>query len=216
VRADQITLRPAFSSDFGIDRYEGIGDTNNMRQILTACALLVTTVTVTLAAPAAVPGKGEGWTGVTKPKDIIVARLELMEHIEELMEPIDTITVKDTDDLALLRHNGEVIGAMLTALPHLFPPTTNLYDPKAAEPQTLALPPIWKNFDNFYTLAGAAAKAAEDLSLTEGKAEMKTASLKLRASCDACHTLFLRPYVPPKVLDSDLNFDFESALRKKP
>ena len=171
---------------------------------------------MTALAVAAVPGQGQGWTGLTKPKDVIVARQELMEHIEELMEPIDTIQVKDTNDLDTLRHNGEVIGAMLAALPHLFPPTTNLYDPKATEPQTLALPPIWKNFDNFYSLAGAASKAAEDLSLTESKAAMKAASLKLRASCDACHTLFLRPYVPPKVLDSDLNFDFESALRKKP
>ncbi len=30
------------------------------------------------------------------------------------------------------------------------------------------------------------------------------------------HTVFLRPYCARrKVLDSDLNFDFESALRKK-
>jgi cytochrome c556 len=183
-----------------------------MKKIITLCALFVTTAAI---AGDAVPGKGEGWTGVTKPKDVIAARQELMEHIEELMEPIDTIQVKDTNDLDTLRHNGEVISAMLLALPHLFPPTTNLYDPKATEPQTLALPPIWKNFDNFYTLAGAASKAATQLSETEGKAAMKTASLKLRASCDACHTLFLRPYVPPKVLDSDLNFDFDSALRRK-
>ena len=98
---------------------------------------------------------------------------------------------------------------------HLFPPTTNLYDPKVTEPKTLALPPIWKNFDNFYALATAASKAAADLSETQDKAAMKTASLRLRASCDSCHALFLRPYVPPKVLDSDLQFDFDSALRKK-
>jgi cytochrome c556 len=184
-----------------------------MRRLFTACALLATTAAT--ATGSAVPGQGQGWTGVTRPKDVIVARQELMEHIEELMEPIDTIQVKDTDDLDTLRHNGEVISAMLLALPHLFPPTTNLYDPKAEEPKTLALPPIWKNFDNFYTLATAASKAAEDLSQTEGEAAMKTASLRLRASCDACHSAFLRPYVPPKVLDSDRNFDFESALRKK-
>jgi cytochrome c556 len=185
-----------------------------MRRLITTCALLATTAA--LAGAAAVPGKGEGWTGVTKPKDVIVARQELMEHIEELMEPIDTIQVRDTNDLDTLRHNGEVISAMLLALPHLFPPTTNLYDPKVTEPKTLALPPIWKNFNNFYTLATAASKAAADLSETQDKAAMKTASLKLRASCDSCHALFLRPYVPPKVLDSDLEFDFDSALRRKP
>jgi cytochrome c556 len=184
-----------------------------MQRIFAVCALLATTAAV--AASASVPGKGEGWTGITRPGDVIVARQELMEHIEELMEPIDTIQVVDTDDLDTLRHNGEIISAMLLALPHLFPPTTNLYDPKVVEPKTLALPPIWKNFDNFYTLATAASKAAEDLSQTQGKAAMKRASLRLRGSCDACHSVFLRPYVPPKVLDSDLNFDFDSALRKK-
>ena len=186
-----------------------------MRRIIasTLFAAAAALTGIALAADA-VPGKGLGWTGVTKPKEVIVARQELMEHIEALMEPIDTIQVKDTDDLDTLRRNGEVITAMLLALPHLFPPTTNLYDAKAEQPQTLALPPIWKNFDSFYTLATAAANAATELAETEGKPAMKTASLKLRASCDACHALFLRPYAPPKVLDSDLNFDFDSALRK--
>jgi cytochrome c556 len=187
-----------------------------IRRIVIATTLL-TALAAAGSAPAAnpAPGKDPSWTGVTRPKDVIVARQELMEHIEELMEPIDTITVKDTDDLDTLRRNGEVISAMLAALPHLFPPTTNLYDPRDAEPKTLALPPIWKNFDNFYTLAGAASKAATALSETETKPAMKSASLALRASCDACHTLFLRPYVGPKVLDSDLNFDFDAALGKR-
>ncbi len=84
-------------------------------------------------------GHGSGLDGSHPPKDVITARQELMEHIEELMEPIDTIQVRDTNDLDTLRHNGEVISAMLLALPHLFPPTTNLYDPKAQQPETLAL-----------------------------------------------------------------------------
>ena len=186
-----------------------------MRRIVFATTLFAV-MAAAGSAPAShlVPDKDPSWTGVTKPKDVIVARQELMGHIEELMEPIDTITVKDTDDLDTLRRNGEVISAMLLALPHLFPPTTNLYNPKDADPKPLALPPIWKNFDNFYTLAGAASKAATALSEVETKPAMKSASLALRASCDACHVLFLRPYVAPKVQDSDLNFDFESALRK--
>lgn len=204
-----------------------------MRKIVVTCALLASTATFTgsgIAAGAsprtentidvsnaAVPGKGPGsqaWTGLTKPKDVIVARQELMGHIEELMEPIDTLQVKDSDNLATLRFNGEVISAMLLALPHLFPPTTNLYDPKAEQPETLALPPIWTSFDNFYTLATAASHAATNFAEAEGKPAMKTASLALRASCDACHSLYLRPYVPPKFLDSDWNFDFDSALRR--
>jgi cytochrome c556 len=187
--------------------------------MVAAPGALVAAITIACAGSAfaadAAPRDGPGWTGITNPKDVIIARQELMEHIEELMQPIDTIQVKDTDDLDTLRGNAEVIAAMLRAVPHLFPPTTNRYDPKAEEPATLALPAIWKDFGTFYELAAAAASAAEQMSETQGKAGLKTASLKLRASCDACHALYLRPYAPPKVLDSDLNFDFESALPKK-
>jgi len=168
---------------------------------------------VALAADSG-PGRGSGWTGVTNPKDVIMARQELMEHIEILMEPIDTITVKDGGDPERLRANAEAVSAMLLALPHLFPPTTDLYDPKAEFPATLALPTIWKDFGTFYRLAGAAAKAAEAMENAKGKEPMRAASRQLRGSCDACHTLFLRRYLPPKVLDSDLKFDFNKALRK--
>jgi cytochrome c556 len=105
---------------------------------------------------------------------------------------------------------------MLLAVPHLFPPTTNLYDPKAETPATLALPAIWKDFATFYALAGAAAKAAEAMAENPGgKSELRAAGRALRASCDACHALFLRPYSPSKVQQSDLDFDFDSVFKKK-
>ncbi len=169
---------------------------------------------VTLAADTP-PAAGPGWTGVTNPKDVITARQELMEHIELLMEPIDTIQVKGVRAADGLRASAATISAMLLAVPHLFPPTTNRYDPKVTEPATLALPGIWKDFGSFYKLAGAAAKAAEEMADTQGKEPLKTAGLKLRASCDACHALYLRPYEPPRILDSDREFDFESAFPKK-
>jgi cytochrome c556 len=161
------------------------------------------------------PTGGPGWTGLTQPQQVIVARQEIMEHAEILMEPIDTITVKEVTNADQLRTNAMAIEAMLTAFPHLFPPTTNLFDPKVTEPKTLALPAIWKDFDDFAKLAAAAATAAEAMSETHGKQQLRNASLRLRASCDACHTLFLRPYTGPTFQDSDYKFDFESAIRKK-
>ncbi|HEU4625065.1 MAG TPA: cytochrome c [Steroidobacteraceae bacterium] len=187
-----------------------------MRRVFIARAVLTTMATAAGLACAArpAPDAGPGWTGLTHPEQVITARQELMEHIELLMEPIDTIQVEDVKNPEQLRANAETIEAMLLALPHLFPPTTNRYDPKAEEPATLALPGIWKNFDSFYRLAAAAASAAQKMSETQGKEPLRNASRELRASCDACHTLYLRPYVPPKVLDSDTNFDFDSVLRK--
>ena len=173
----------------------------------------VALVGVALGAEAG-PGDGPGWTGITNPKDVIAARGELMEEIEHLMQPIDTFEVVDTDDLNGLRLAANTVHVMLLALPHLFPPTTNLYDPKADTPATLALPAIWKDFDTFYRLAAAASKAAETMADTPaGKQQLRTEGLALRASCDACHALFLRPYHESKVTDADINFDFDSVLK---
>jgi len=164
----------------------------------------------------AAPGDGPGWTGITNPKDVIEAREELMEEIEHVMLPIDTFEVEDVKDLNELRLAANTVHVMLQTVPHLFPPTTNLYDPKAATPATLALPSIWKDFATFYALAGAAAKAAEAMAENPGgKDALRASGRALRASCDACHTLFLRPYVASKVQQSDIDFDFDSVFKKK-
>src|SRR5512143_753761 len=101
---------------------------NRVRLVSTALLAIAFGGVAHAADPA--PTAGPGWTGVTRPQDVIAARQELMEHAEILMEPIDTITVKEVTNEDQLRTNATAIEAMLGALPHLFPPTTNLYDPK--------------------------------------------------------------------------------------
>jgi hypothetical protein len=131
------------------------------------------------------------------------------------MQPIDTFQVVDTDNLNALRLNANTVHVMLLALPHLFPPTTNLYDPQAETPATLALPAIWNDFDTFYGLSAAASKAAETMAdAPASKQQLRAEGLALRASCDSCHALFLRPYHESKVTDADTNFDFDSVLKK--
>ena len=163
-----------------------------------------------------VPGDGPGWTGITNPKAVITAREELMVAVESLMEPIDSLDVRPPKDPKLINYNADKIAKILLALPHLFPPTTNLYDPKAEQPETLALPAIWQSWDNFYQLAGASSAAAKKLSETWGGTpeELDEAGDAIRATCDACHALYLRPFVPSKVSEQDLNFDFDSVLKK--
>ena len=83
-----------------------------------------------------------------------------------------------------------------------------------ATPATLALPAIWKDWDTFYRLAAAASKAAETMADTPaGKQQLRAEGLALRASCDACHSLFLRPYHESKVTDADINFDFDAVFK---
>ena len=166
------------------------------------------------AAQDATPGKGPGWTGTTRPEAVIAARQALMFAIEELMRPIDTYTVDDSVDPDEVTANANTIAAMLQAVPHLFPPTTNIYDPEAEEPDTLALPQIWVDFSSFYSLAEAATNAATTLSEAVTPDELRTGALALRATCDACHAINLRPYEPSEVTEEDLDFDFDSIFKK--
>lgn len=135
-----------------------------------------------------------------------------MAQMDQLMVPIDTIQAAPVKNPAQLRANAKAIAAMLLAVPHLFPPGTNLYDAQATEPATLALPAIWKNFDAFRQLAMASSRTAGEMGLAEGDVALRAAGAQLRAGCTACHTLYLRKYVPSKPQASDQDFDFEAAL----
>ena len=187
-----------------------------MKRIFIMCLTFATAVGLAGAALAGkpVPGQGQGWTGVTNPQDLILARDMLMVELEELMKPIDTYTVDDTISPKTITANAKTISAMLLAVPHLFPPTTNLYNPKAEQPVTLALPRIWKEFPSFYAMASAASSSADTLAYTTGPDALHTGALNLREACEACHDLFLLPYEPQKPTAEDLNFDFDSVFKK--
>ena len=185
-----------------------------MKRILSVCMLAVTvTVFSTMAGCDQLPGKGQGWTGVTNTQDIITARQTIMVQMEDLMIPIDTYTVDITISPDIITESAETIFAMLLAVPHLFPPTTNLYDPNAKQPVTLALPGIWEDFPVFYKLASASLDSAAELVYANGPEALNEGAQKLRATCDACHALFLLPYESPKPGKEDI--DFINSLFKK-
>ena len=170
-----------------------------------------TTVESRAAAPP-VPDADPSWTGITEPEELIEARRALMDRAEDLMKPIDSFTVGEPADPKELRANAETIGAMLHAVPHLFPPTTNRFDPEAHDPPTLALPTIWQRFAAFETFAENAQRMAAALETSEDGEPLRAASVQLRSACDACHAGFMKPYTPPVVTDEDRNFDFDSVL----
>lgn len=187
-----------------------------MKRCVRAClgVLAVLGAVYSAMADDPAPGDGPGWTGITSPMDVIAARQALMLEIEQLMEPIDTYTVDDSLDPDELKRAAHTISVMLMTVPHLFPPTTNLYEPDNNLTPTLALPKIWEDFPTFSAMATAASSAATALSETSDPDELRDAALGLRASCDACHELHLRPYEPSTVTDEDRNFDFDSIFDK--
>ena len=156
--------------------------------------------------------EGPGWTGLTEPGEVIEARRLLMVEAERLMKPIDEYSIGLPGDPAALRSAATTLEPLLLALPHLFPPTTNLFDPAAHDPPTIALPAIWQRFAAFQTFAESAERAAAALAAAENGEPLRAASARMRAACDTCHTAFMKPYTPPVVTDDDRDFDFESVL----
>jgi len=186
-----------------------------MRRNLSSLRSIPAAALLWAAAAAAQPGtaSGEpGWTGVTHPDDVIAARRALMLELQEQMQPIDAHAGGEAADPDALREAARAIAAMLAAAPHLFPPTTNRYDPEAETPETLALPVIWDDFDGFYSLASAAAASAERMAGTDAAADLPAAARALRGACDACHTVYMREYTGPEVSPEDLEFDFDSLF----
>ncbi len=159
--------------------------------------------------------EGAGWTGLTEPAEVIEARRLLMVEAERLMKPIDEFSIGAPGDPAALRSAATTLEPLLLALPHLFPPTTNLFDPAAHDPPTVALPAIWQRFAAFKTFAESAESAAAALAAADDGEPLRVASERLRAACDRCHAGFMKPYTPPQVTDADRDFDFESAFPDK-
>jgi cytochrome c556 len=182
-----------------------------MRHRINTAAVLPLSLLIAIGAPAIAvadpPAKLE------KPEDFIAARQALMVAMEDKMQPIDSFTVGVAADPAAIDAAALEISTSLATVPSLFPPNTNLYDPKVEEPVTIALPAIWKDFATFEKLAAAASVSAKSLASKTDAAGIKSGALALRGSCDACHTLFLRPYTAAKANDADANFDFDKVFK---
>jgi cytochrome c556 len=185
-----------------------------MQKILGAMATLAIATGLPAPIRADEPPRGEttGWTGITNPRDVIVARRALMMEMQRLMRPLEASSVGQGSALEEQQSAAITIAQVMLAVPHLFPPTTNLYDAAATTPVTLALPAIWEQFSAFSALSATASAAATKLASLNDADELRAGALAVRAACDACHAPFLRPYVPETVRSEDLEFDFDALF----
>lgn len=151
---------------------------------------------------------GQGWTCLADPAGVIAARGQLMLEMEQLMIPLDSYTTGDPYDVDMLRDNAAGVARLLQVVPHLFPPTTNLYKDTDTLPATLALPEILTNFDGFQGLATEASEVADDASNTADAEASRQKALDIRTACAACHSIFVRAYDTPAVSGNDKSVDF--------
>jgi cytochrome c556 len=128
------------------------------------------------------------------PKDAIYARKILMDSIDDHMNAVEGNSGQAID-LDTAQQHGETISVMLMAFPHLFPPSTNQWQPNVERDparDTFASPDVWKNFADFYKQASAASKLAYNASRAKDDANFKKAVASLRIACNSCHADYLK------------------------
>jgi cytochrome c556 len=144
-----------------------------------------------VAAPCAAGGQEQG---APPPKDTIFARKILMGSIDMNMDEIETMLAPEGHlKLADGLEHADIISIMLMAFPHMFPPATNQWAPKAdRDPatDTYASPEVWTKFSDFYQRAAAASKIAFEASRAKSAEDFKARIGELRAACNACHAVF--------------------------
>ena len=91
--------------------------------------------------------------------------------------------------------HADMISIMLMSFPHLFPPSTNQWQPNVdRDPatDTVASPDLWRNFSDFYQRAQAASKLALDATRAKTGNEFKGLIVQLRAACNTCHAAYMK------------------------
>jgi len=160
------------------------------RTVAAACFILASGVFASSFAARGQDG------GLPPPKDTIFARKILMGAIDMNMDEIETMLAPGGKFVpADAVEHSDTISIMLMSFPHLFPPSTNQWQPNAdRDPalDTVASPDLWKNFSDFYQRAQAASKLALDATRAKSGNEFKGLIVQLRAACNGCHAAYMK------------------------
>jgi len=134
--------------------------------------------------------------GMPPPKDTIFARKILMGAIDMNMDEIETMLAPGGKfEPAEAVEHSDTISIMLMSFPHLFPPSTNQWQPNVdRDPatDTAASPDLWRNFPDFYQRAQAASKLALEATRAKSGNEFKGLIGQLRAACNGCHAAYMK------------------------
>jgi cytochrome c556 len=129
-------------------------------------------------------------------KDEIFARKILMDTIDTNMDDIDWMLHSGKPiDLTQTYQHADTMSVMLMAFPHLFPPSTNQWQPNAKRDparDTFASPDIWTNFTDFYQQTTTASKLAFNASQSKREDDFRKTMATLRTACDSCHALYVK------------------------
>jgi hypothetical protein len=132
--------------------------------------------------------------GIPPPKDTIFARKIMMNAIDMNMDEVETMLAPGGKlNLADGVDHADAISILLLGFPHLFPASTNQWNPTATRDpatDTYASPGLWVNFVDFYRRAAEASKTALQAARARNPEDFRARIGELRTQCNACHALY--------------------------
>lgn len=122
--------------------------------------------------------------GGVKNKDVM-ARMEVMKSIGDQMKIIGSMAKGEAD------FDAGVANAALTEIAAQSAQIQSLFESRADDPKSEALPAIWKDWTDFAHLASTAEITAEGMIGTiSAEADLGPALGKLGGTCKACHSKY--------------------------
>jgi cytochrome c556 len=116
-----------------------------------------------------------------------MARSAIMGQLDLLVSGVDEKVA--AGDLDTARFEMEYAGAMISAIPWLFPAPT---DAQPQDEASNAKPAIWTEFDQFTTLNDSAKMAAEDAAFSSTPEAFVAGFEKMKTVCAACHDKYVK------------------------
>ena len=68
-----------------------------------------------------------------------------------------------------------------------------LFETRADDPKSEALPAVWENFPDYVVRADALVNAATEASNVQSVEDLQTAMREIGATCSACHKVYRKP-----------------------
>lgn len=115
----------------------------------------------------------------------VMARMVVMSTIADQMKIIGTMAKGEA-----AFNEAEVRSALIEIAAHSAQ-IPSMFEIRADDPKSEALPVIWEQFDQFEALATDTEQLAEQLAGTvQSQADLRAAMRQLGASCQACHATY--------------------------
>lgn len=140
---------------------------------------------VSIAAALLIPAAVLAHSGVKSPE--VLARMEAMKEIGDATKVLGRMAKGETE------FDAGAANAAAAAIAAKAARSLDLFEPRATDPKSEALPVIWERWDDFAARTEALAIAADQAAPLEDLDGLRAALGRIGKTCKSCHEIYRAP-----------------------